>query len=173
MLHSLQIRPGQQSDAKRLAVLAAQVWLHTYATEGVNDETADYILSEFTAEKFSASLCQTDVFFLVAEVGAGIVGFAAVRFGALCPSGFGPVVELQTLYVQENSIGKGIGWTLLQAAEAQARESANSSLWLTVNAENARAIAFYARQGYSKVGTTYFVLGQSRHENHVLVGRGT
>lgn len=173
MLHSLQIRPGQQSDAKRLAVLATQVWLHTYATDGIDDDIADYMRSEFTVEKFSASLCQTNVSFLVAEVGAGIVGFAVLRFGALCPSGSGPVVELQTLYVQENSIGKGIGRTLLQAAEAQARESANSSLWLAVNAENARAIAFYARQGYSKLGTTYFVLGQGRHENHVLVGRGT
>jgi ribosomal protein S18 acetylase RimI-like enzyme len=44
-------------------------------------------------------------------------------------------------------------------------------LWLTVNAKNDRAIAFYARQGYTKVGTAYFVLGEGRHENHVLIGR--
>jgi hypothetical protein len=43
-------------------------------------------------------------------------------------------------------------------------------LWLAVNEKNARAIAFYAHQGYAKVGTTYFALGEGRHENHVLIG---
>lgn len=56
------------------------------------------------------------------------------------------------------------------AAEAKAREQSASPLWLTVNAQNARAIAFYARQGYTQVGTTHFVLGQGRYENHVLIG---
>ena len=38
------------------------------------------------------------------------------------------------------------------------------------HARNSWAIAFYAHQGYSKVGTTYFVLGEERHENYVLIG---
>jgi diamine N-acetyltransferase len=170
MRHSLQIRVGLPSDAGRLAVLASQVWLHTYATEGITNEIAQYILSELTVEKFAASLGEPEVCLLVAECGECLVGFAVVKFDALCPTGAGAVVELQTLYVQEHFIGHGIGRSLLQTAETKAREQSSSSLWLTVNAKNVRAIAFYARQGYVKVGTTYFVLGQSRHENHVLVG---
>ena len=48
------------------------------------------------------------------------------------------------------------------AAEALARSRANSRLWLTVNATNNRAIAFYDRKGYAKVGTAYFVRGTER-----------
>jgi ribosomal protein S18 acetylase RimI-like enzyme len=170
MRHSLQIRAGEPSDADRLAVLAAQVWLHTYCTNGINGEVAHYVLSEFTAEKFSARLKDPEVHILVAECEQWLVGFAAVRFGASCPSSGKSAVELQTLYVQEHFIGQGIGRSLLEAAEAKARKQCGAPLWLSVNAQNARAIAFYARQGYSKVGTTYFVLGQGRYENHVLVG---
>lgn len=170
MHHHLQIRAGQASDADRLAVLAVQVWLHTYATKGINNDVAQYVLSELTVEKFSARLAEPETKMLVAECSEGLVGFAAVKFGFSCPSGARSVVELQTLYVQEHFIGQGIGRSLLEAAEAMAREQATSPLWLTVNAQNARAIAFYARQGYAKVGTAYFVLGQGRHENHVLVG---
>lgn len=170
MRHSLQIRPGQPGDASRLAVLATQVWLHTYATDGITEEISQYVLSELTVERFSASLGEPETIFLVAECGECLVGFAAVKFGASCPSVAGPAVELQTLYVQEHFVGNGVGRSLLQAAEARARERSASPLWLTVNAKNVRAIAFYARQGYSKVGTTYFVLGKGRHENHVLVG---
>lgn len=170
MRHSLHIRAGLPGDASRLAVLASQVWLHTYAADGITNEIAQYVLSELTVEKFSASLGEPESCLLVAEYDECIAAFAAVKFGALCPTGAGAVVELQTLYVQEHYIGHGIGRSLLQAAEAKAREQSGSSLWLTVNAKNARAIAFYTRQGYAKVGTTYFVLGQDRHENHVLVG---
>ena len=170
MRPSFQIRAGRSSDAERLAVLAAQVWLHTYATTGINGEIAEYVLSELTVEKFSARLGELEISILVAECSECLVGFAAVKFGASCPSSTRSVVELQTLYVQEHFIGHGIGASLLEAAEAKAREQSASPLWLMVNAKNARAIAFYARQGYSKVGTTYFVLGEGRHENHVLVG---
>lgn len=170
MRHSLQIRTGQKRDANRIAVLAVQVWLHTYATHGIDNEIAQYILSELTVERFSARLGDPDTDILIGECAESMVGFAAVKFGASCPSGGSSVVELQTLYVQEHFVGQGIGRSLLQAAEAKARERSGSPLWLTVNARNARAIAFYARQGYAKVGTTDFVLGQSRHENHVLVG---
>lgn len=170
MRHSPQVRDGRSSDARRLAVLAAQVWLHTYATDGITDEIAEYVLSELTVEKFLVPLSAPEISFLLAEHDECVVGFAAVRFGTSCPSGSKSIVELQTLYVQEHFIGHGIGRLLIRAAEARARERSSSSLWLKVNAKNDRAIGFYARHGYSRIGTTHFVLGQSRHENHVLVG---
>ena len=168
--NDVQIRTGQPADARRIAILASQVWLHTYARDGINDEIADYSLSELTVEKFSASLGEHDTMYLVAECGECIVGFAAIRLGAACPSISGPTVELQTLYVQAHFIGLGIGRALLQAAEMKAHSLSASPLWLTVNAQNEHAMDFYARQGYSKIGLTHFVLGQARHENLVFVG---
>jgi len=170
MRHRLRIRIGRTSDANRLAVLAAQVWLHTYATDGIGDEIAQYVLSELTPEKYLQSLSEPTTRFFVAEHDDCLVGFAVVKFGVPCPSGANSATELQTLYVQEHHMGHGIGKSLLRAAEAEAREQSESALWLTVNAKNARAIAFYAHQGYLKVGTSYFVLGEGRHENHVLIG---
>ena len=35
-------------------MLATQVWLHTYATDGGTDEISQYVLSEFTVERFLA-----------------------------------------------------------------------------------------------------------------------
>ena len=77
---------------------------------------------------------------------------------------------LETLYVQAHFLRQGVGSLLLAAAEALARRRVNRRLWLTVNATNCRAIAFYDRKGYTKIGTAYFVLGTARYENHVLAG---
>jgi diamine N-acetyltransferase len=171
MRHSHRIRSGRTEDANRLAVLAAQVWLHTYAIDGINEVAAQYILSEVTPEKYSQSLNEPSTHFLVAERDENLIGFARVKFGVQCPTGASSAAELQTLYVQEHYVGHGVGKSLLQAAEAKASEQSESALWLTVNAKNHRAISFYAHLGYSKVGTAYFVLGEGRHENHVLIGR--
>ncbi len=166
----LDIRSGRSEDANRLAVLATQVWLHTYATSGITADIAEYVLNEVTPEKYRALLNDPTRQAFVAENGESLVGLAVVKFGAPCPAGNASSAELQTLYVQEHFLGCGAGKSLLRAAEAEAKLRSNGVLWLTVNAKNARAIAFYAHQGYARVGTTYFALGEGRHENHVLIG---
>jgi diamine N-acetyltransferase len=167
---SLKIRSGRSEDASRLAVLATQVWLHTYATDGITTDIAEYVLRELTPENYLSTLNDPSSQVFVAESGESLAGLAVVKFDTPCPTGNYSSVELQTLYVQEHFMGQGAGRSLLQAAEAMARQRSNGALWLSVNAKNARAIAFYARQGYTKVGTTYFALGEGRHENHVLIG---
>lgn len=168
---SVHIRNGQAEDAKALAVLATQVWLHTYATEGITADIATYVLSELTPEKFMNAIKDPSRHVFFAEQERSLLGLAVVKFGVPCPDSQRSTVELETLYVQEHFLGYGVGKSLLQAAEAKAHTHASSALWLTVNAKNARAIAFYAHLGYTKIGTTYFALGEGRHENHVLIGR--
>ncbi|WP_326538105.1 GNAT family N-acetyltransferase [Pseudorhodoferax sp.] len=163
----LQIRRASPDDAPRLAVLASQVWLHTYATEGIDDEIAAYVLAELTPAKYLVLLSAATTHCSMATQDGRLVGFSLLRLGAPCPVPADATAELQTLYVQAHSTGRGIGSQLLAAAQAVAQ----APLWLTVNARNARAIAFYARHGYARRGTTHFTLGQGRHENHVLVGR--
>jgi diamine N-acetyltransferase len=150
--------------------LATQVWLHTYATSGITTDIAEYVLRELTPEKYRALLNDPAFQIFVAVSGESLVGLAVVKFGTPCPASKASSAELQTLYVQEHFLRCGAGTSLLRAAEAEAKRRSSSVLWLAVNAKNAGAIAFYADQGYSKVGTTYFILGEGRHENHVLIG---
>jgi GNAT superfamily N-acetyltransferase len=89
---------------------------------------------------------------------------------AICPVATNAKVELATLYVQEHFIGKGIGSALISHAERWAMQRTDAALWLTVNARNARAIAFYAKHRYTTLGSTAFRLGHEDHENFVLAG---
>lgn len=172
MRPELSIRPGRPGDAANLAALAIQVFLHTYATQGISSVLSAHALSEFTPEKFAASLGSETTQIFVAEEGAHLVGYARIGFGAVCSERSASTAELTTLYVQEHFTGQGVGSALLAQAETLVWQRTGQALWLTVNAQNARAIAFYAMHGYSKLGTAWFLLGGERHENHVLVAPG-
>lgn len=169
---ALVLRSAAKEDAPRLAVLATQVWLHTYATDGIGDDIARHVLSELGVERYAALLADPGVRILMAETSDRLVGMAVARVGAPCPVGAPSTVELQTLYVQAHFVGRGIGTRLLQAVERLARSQASCAPWFTVNARNAPALAFYARHGYTRVGTDWFKLGDAHHENHVLLGGG-
>lgn len=166
------IRKGLLSDAENLAALATQVFLHTYATEGISSPISSYVLSEFSVAKFLSLLTDTSTTtVVVAEVNANLVGYALVNYRSPCPNQASFTAELATLYVQEHFTGKHVGSALLANVEASAIERTRSPLWLSVNANNKRALAFYAFHGYCKIGVCQFKLGNECHENHVLVAK--
>jgi diamine N-acetyltransferase len=168
--YEMSIRKSDHQDAEKLAALAIQVWLRTYATEGISSVISRYVLSEFTPEKFSALISEKSCAVFVAEKDKNLTGYATVKVGTLCPVPSSAKIELATLYVQEPFIGTGIGRSLLGHAQQWAKESASSPIWLTANSRNKRAIDFYAKHQYTKIGITHFNLGNEKHENLVRVG---
>lgn len=162
---------GCSDDAQCLAALATQVWLHTYATDGISPLIARYVFDEFSANKFTAILTQANSTVLIAEINGNTVGYALVNVDAPCPSG-GSTAEVVSLYVQEHFARQGIGTALLkQCQQAALSRTGSADIWLTVNAKNLPALAFYATQGLTKTGTAYFELGGEKHENHVMRSR--
>ena len=165
----LRIRPAKPRDATRIAALGIQVWLHTYATSGVSGVVADYVLQEFSEGRLVDKIADPQRLVLIAEDAGHLLGYAVLHFAAPQAD---LRTELETLYVQAHSLGQGIGHALLaEARSAAARGNGSSAIWLTVNARNTRAIAFYQRQGFGEIGETDFMLGGTAHRNLVMVVR--
>lgn len=62
------------------------------------------------------------------------------------------VAYLGTLAVAPEVIGQGVAWAMLNDAISKWRKAAITRVELTVEADNARAIAFYERAGFSFEG---------------------
>jgi len=164
------LRPAQAGDATRLAALALQVWLSTYAREGVSEDIAAYVLARFTPAAFAELLADPQRRLLVGEGPGGLLGYAQLKRGAAQ----GGVeleleVELETLYVQAPAQGTGLGQALLAQARLLAcRQLGAPAIWFSVNARNERALSFYRRAGCVEFGETWFELGGGRHLNLLL-----
>lgn len=164
------MRLANQSDARSLAVLAMQVWLHTYATEGIRSAISEYVLEELTPERFERAIADPLRTLLVEECDGHLLGYSELAFDMPCPSEPSVTTEVSTLYVQEHFARKGIGTKLIDASAELARLRAGSTdLWLSVYTGNPVARAFYTRQGFVQSGVLSFELGNELHENHVLV----
>jgi ribosomal protein S18 acetylase RimI-like enzyme len=150
-------------------VLATQVFLDTYATDGIRPALAREVLSSYSLPSFGEAIADPRSRIIVAEHQGHMVGFAHVTFPAshvLAPPGV--QAELLRLYVQEPFTGCRVGTTLLAEAENLAVAAGATVVWLTPWVHNRRALAFYARRGYRDYGLTYFTFEAESHENRVL-----
>ena len=161
------LRKPHTSDASSIAAISIEVWIGTYLKRGVSAFFADYALDEFTSQKTEALLSDPTQFILVSENEDGIDGFIRVSTGSKAPVRGCSEMEISTFYVQPRHHGKGIGKLLLNAALKYAREKEVVSVWLTTNAENAPAIAFYLAQGFEHVGETHFRIEDEAYLNNV------
>ena len=163
------LRNAKPEDALCLSVLAMQVFLDTYATEGIRPPIAREVLASYSQSAFASAIESNDGSISVAEVKSNMVGFAQLTFGAqheLAPVGV--QAELLRLYVQEPFTGAKVGTKLLAQAEHIASEHGATVLWLTPWVHNHRARAFYARRHYIDYGLTHFTFEGESHENRVL-----
>jgi ribosomal protein S18 acetylase RimI-like enzyme len=172
VVKGLTLRPATTDDALCLSVLAMQVFLDTYATQGIRLAIAREVLAGYSEPVFTRALADPHTRLVVAEVAGHLVGFAQLTLGAshaLAPGG--PQSELLRLYVQEPFTGQQIGTRLLAAAERLAAEAGSQVLWLTPWVHNHRALGFYARRGYRDFGLTHFSFEGESHENRVYAAR--
>jgi GNAT superfamily N-acetyltransferase len=160
------LRPATRADAAALRMLGLEVFLETYAPAGVRNGLAREAEETFSAAQVARWLADPDDVVLVADVEGGLAGFAHVTLGAGRELFEGEVpAELQRLYVRRPFLGQGLGRALLLCAEDVAAVHGASVLWLAAWAGNARALAFYARQGYSDIGAAEHVFEGRRFEN--------
>jgi diamine N-acetyltransferase len=157
------IRVGSVADAETVSALAIQVFLDTYATEGVRPDLANEAFAEYGQGVFEERLRKAGLVFYLAERGPGLLGFAEVlrNYSESPVAGVGGS-ELVRLYVQPQAQGLGLGPTLLREVELCAAEAGSGGVWLSAWEHNTRALAFYKRQNYEDVGFAHYVIqGQS------------
>lgn len=165
----LQLRAAIANDALCLSVLAMQVFLDTYATDGIRPAIAREVLSGYSEPVFAEAISNPGTHIEVAELKGHLVGFAQVTFSAAHPlAPPGSQSELLRLYVHEPFTGAKVGTRLLAKAEQIAAAHGATVLWLTPWVHNHRALAFYDSRGYTDFGLTHFTFEGESHENRVF-----
>jgi diamine N-acetyltransferase len=168
-MNGLRLRIATQADALNLTALSIQVWLDNYATGGLRDTLSRYVLTEFTEEKLSRIVSDPNTLVLVAEKDDHLIAYlqaALDRSTALSTAK--KQAEIDRVYVQEPFCRSGVGSLLMQEGEKQLAKLGFELVWLSAWEHNRRALRFYEKLGYEKLGMLDFVMGNEREINIVF-----
>lgn len=172
---TIRIRKANEKDAALLADLGRRAFTDAFQAANTPENFAAYLTEAFSEQKQAAELAQPGSIFLVAEMDnpqtgkAEPVGYARLLAGSseTCITGANPV-ELMRIYALGAYTGHGIGSALMQEALNTARGGGYDVIWLGVWQENPRAVAFYERWGFQKVGTHVFQLGDDPQTDWIM-----
>lgn len=162
-------RAAGVSDVLKLSILYQQVYIQTYGVEGVSDEFANFISRQFSVARIESAIKENPDSIIVAEYNGNLVGVAEIAFGKISPVGNITAPELSKLYILEWFCGNGIGQKLLQETEKTMALRGIPEVWLWVLSSNDRAINFYLRSGYQKIGNAPFKMEVNTYDNWVMM----
>ena len=162
-------RAAVDTDALCISVLGTQVYLDTYAPDGIRPSLAREVQAHFSLAAISVLLSAPRSRFIVAERAGHMVAFAQLTMDSIQERvPVRPAAELNRLYVQERFAGRGVGTALLAHAEALAVTEGANTLWLTAWVGNHRALAYYARRDYKDFGATLYEFENEQYENRIF-----
>ncbi|MCU1517204.1 MAG: acetyltransferase [Pseudarthrobacter sp.] len=168
------IRRATADDAGPLAALAAVTFPLACPPSSSPEDIAAHLANTLSERHFAAYLADPDVTVLVIDADGDLRGYSLlVNRPAQDPDvasalALAPSVELSKCYVHPDHHGLGAAAELMHASLDAAAEAGAGGVWLGVNSQNARAIRFYEKSGFRKVGSKSFRLGSTVEHDFVL-----
>jgi ribosomal protein S18 acetylase RimI-like enzyme len=172
----IEIRTAGAADAGVLAELAAATFALACPPHTTAEAIAAFLRDVLAEANFDSYLADPQRMLLLAEdPDTGLaLGYTMLVFGepadpdVLAAIGIRPTVELSKCYLRAESHGRGVAASLMTATLDAARARGARGAWLGVNQENARAIRFYEKHGFARVGTKHFLVGDRYEDDFVL-----
>ena len=162
------IRAADRQDAAGLGLIGAATFLETFAGILDGDAIIAHCLREHAPSAYEEYLGGGAAAWLAeTNAGAAPVGYALVAAAKL-PGAQRGDLELKRIYTLSRFHGSGLGRGLMEAAIDHAQALGAPRLLLGVYAGNARALAFYARNGFVRIAERMFQVGEKHYEDHVL-----
>lgn len=133
------------------------------------DELQEYLAYTYKSEKIARSIRKENNVFFLAFIEDVPVGFAKVKKFSLNDQIESIAqMELQKIYVLSYYHGSGAGAALMQTVIVLANQLEPDFVWLDTYISNAKAIRFYEKNGFKKIGNHYFTIGTQTFQYDVM-----
>ena len=163
------LRVATVDDAELLSTIAARLFEQAFGAMNTADDMQAYLASAFTPAVQTAEIKLPDRTLLIAELAGDAVGYCSILRGSKTDSVIAErPAEVERIYVDRTLHGKQVGDQLMNACVDRAKGWGCDVLWLAVWEENPRAIAFYERRGFLRVGKKTFQLGADTQHDYVM-----
>ncbi len=135
-----------KEDIGEVARLAREIWPEHYVPI-IGQAQVDYMLEKFqSADAITRQLANNYEYYLVLDRGKS-AGYAGI-----VPDAGTSKLQLSKIYIRKELRSRGLGKETLRFVEGLCRKRGIKVIWLTVNKNNARSIAWYEHMGFTNAG---------------------
>ncbi len=169
-MESIIVRRVEPSEYKVLAELGKDTFYETWKHYNTEADMQLYLKEAFSEEKIQEDLLNDPVnIFLFALDEDVPIAYAKLRNDRSYPELDGyRTLEMERIYVKKEYQGKTPGKLLMDESLNIARKNNYEWMWLGVNIDNVKAIAFYKRYGFITFGTKMFKLGDAEDQDFLM-----
>ena len=187
------IRPVKISELEILLSIVKQTFIDTYKHLNDPADFQAYLIQNFTLEKLESDFktVQNDqnteggsvnnYYFIETDK---IIGYLKINVNKSPMESDSPIIyqsnfdykklkgiEIERIYVIKDMKGQGIGRFMIEKTIEIARIHNYDYVWLGVWADNAAAIAFYQKMGFTVFGEHTFMMGNDAQKDLLMIRR--
>jgi diamine N-acetyltransferase len=179
MTQPLKFRSASLEDLPVLLPFAKDMFIRAFEMQNSADNLEKYVSKAFNIEQFKHELGQPNSAFYLLYLDNALVGYSKLNFRLRPDEHDVPTLEeeiqdeavlceLQRIYIHPAMHGNGIATEAMTHAEAAAKAAGCNRLWLGVWEENHRALRFYEKCGFTRLGAHNFVFGDALQTDFLL-----
>ena len=164
------IEKATVKDAAILSIIGKTAFLEAHGHSAPKEDIENYVSNNFTEENFRKELENPQFIFHKIYVDDTIAGYSKIVLNAknaAIPNENS--TNLSRLYLLKDFYGLNLGVELFNFNVNLSKENNQKGMWLFVWVENLRAISFYQKMGFVKVGKFDFKISETHYNpNHIM-----
>ncbi|MGI5848793.1 MAG: GNAT family N-acetyltransferase [Christensenellales bacterium] len=156
-------------DLETLRALSISTFTDAFGSVNTPDNLKAYLDQAFNRDKLLDELLNPLALFYFVYADGELSGYIKINeFGAQTDIHDPKSLEIERIYVKKEHQRLGLGTALIGKAIEHANARGNSYLWLGVWDKNEKAIRFYKKEGFYRIGAHPFYLGEDHQTDYIL-----
>ncbi|MEL8056109.1 MAG: GNAT family N-acetyltransferase [Pseudomonadota bacterium] len=166
------IQRAKSNDAEALSTIGSATFLESFIEDIPGPDLIKHCQTQHSIEAYRDYLSKSDPRYACWIASYAKTG-APIGYALTCPPDL-PMetadteIELKRIYVFSRFHGSGAAKALNDLVDAHARSLNCRRILLGTYEDNKRAIAFYHREGYEKIGTRQFQVGDQVFDDIIM-----
>lgn len=161
---------ASKKDAQLVSKVSIDSFLPAHGHSAPKAAIDNYMALNFSQENFSTELSDIQNHYYLIYQNDTIAGYSKVVFNQVQKDiGAKNNAYMSRIYLLKEFYGLGLGEVLFNFNLTLCKENKQSGIWLAVWIENQKAISFYKKMGFLKVGDYDFKISETHsNPNHIM-----
>ena len=157
-------------DAHLLSKLSVDTFLPAHGHSAPKNDINNYLTQNFNEQKFIEELSDCNNQYSLIFFKGKIAGYSKIVFNQSNDNiTFKNITHLSRLYLLKDFYGLGLGRILFDFNSKLCKKNNQFGIWLHVWTKNEKAISFYKKMGFQKIGNADFKISETHsNPNHIL-----